>query len=267
MPYRTFRRQRYYRRRRPIRRKSVGKKCRISKCVKKYVKNTLHRQIENKFYTRYTNLANMSAATSATPFFQIDVSNPPIAQGSTSSTRVGNQIRVVKANLNMCFNMTPYNATTNPNPSPIYIKMWLVSYRLENQLTSLSLSICNTFFKTNNGNIAPQGNLLDMEFEVDEELFKVHASRTICLGQTGGVGTNVYYSTTSTFDNNKSTARVVFPCGKLLGMLRYNDASSSYTTNKNLWLIAQPVNANGLGASIGPIAQCTWMINYHYEDA
>lgn len=261
-----FRKRRYARR--PRRRYAKkAKKCRVSKCVKRFVKSTIHKQIENKYFTRYQNLASVPTASSGTAFFQIDISNPAISQSATSSGRVGNQIKVLKANLIMDFNLTPYNAVTNPNPCPCYIKLWLVSYRLENQLTSLSTTICNTFFKTNNGNIGPQANLLDLNFEVDTELFKVHKSRLITLGQTGGVGTSAYYSTTSTLDSNKSTARVIFPCGKLLGMLRFNDASTTYTTNKNLWLLAQPVNANGLASTNLTMVQCTWAINYHYEDA
>ena len=101
--------------------------------ITKLIKTTLRKNTEKKIFTDYATNFAIVTAVSSTPTFRSLL--PLISQGSGKSQRVGNDIRVTKAELNVIVNLLPYSATTNQLNTPVWVKMWVLRYKLEaNQL-------------------------------------------------------------------------------------------------------------------------------------
>lgn len=264
-------RKRNYRRatRRPRRR--YGRKARLFKkkfspALKKFVLKTIHRNIENKTLTNYAANAQIAYAGSVTnPTFLYLVPTP--TQGTTTQNRVGNEIRVVKANIKGLINMLPYSAT-NPQYCPVWVKMWLVS-RKQNQFNNAPSSTdFSNFFQAGQTSFGFQSNTLDMLFEVNKDYFTLHKTMKFQLA-------NMYPSTGAiTIDSGSiipASSQVSVPFSfnfeRHLGICKFND-TETYPRNKDLILVFQAVNADGTTNSLGTAkAEVHYTINYYYEDA
>lgn len=244
-----------------------GRKCKVTKCVKKYVKSTLHRNIENKFYTSEAQNQVIYCANSNQTPVMFDLI-PTIAQGSTESQRIGNKIKIMSAVMKICVNLSPYDAIYNGTGGSCYIKFWVVSNNQRNDATAPTSAEMLTFFKANNSTAPFAGSILDLERVVDTN-FKVHTSKVVRLSVTPTTNTNIYTSIYGLNDSSPGSAMVTLPIGKYLNTLKYNDTTSTYVIGKNLWLVTTAVYANGTIVSTNLIkpAQMTYSIVWNYEDA
>lgn len=188
---------------------------------------------------------------------------PILSQGTTNSTRVGNEIRVTSAYAKGIVNILPYNATSNVLSTPVLVKIWL-AYSRKIVATTLGLTdIGSTFFEVNSGNTGFQGNALDMILSPNKDNWVVLDTREFELGatyasSTGPVGTGGY------FDNSKMSMPFLFDYGKHLSTLMYDDNNTG-CTNKNLFLVFQVVYADGSSTSITP-AEVHYNIRVEYVD-
>lgn len=248
--------------RRKIIRRRAGK-AKVSKSVKKYVKSYISRQAENKFIiSRGTNQQILTCVASTPTAISL---LPSLQNGASRSARVGNSIKLKRGFISGRVNLLP-QGVNNVNGCPIAVKMWVISSRQYNEIGSFSGTAAATaFFKSDTSPAGMSGNVLDLCQSVDDENFKVHASKTIILGTSSA--TNNFTSTTvDAYTTNSFSAPFYFSWQKYIKTLKYNDtSSSSIPTNKNLWLCFQAVALSGGTATVYP-AEFHHCIENHYED-
>lgn len=239
------------------------KKVSVPRAVKSYVKKAIHSNVENKVYVSYGNNLVINTITGSTPN-AINLM-PNMSQGTTQGLRIGNEIKIRSGVVRGHVNLLPWNQTSNPLSTPVFIKMWLCSAKNLNNPNALSLPISN-FFEGGSSSIGFQGNMLDMDLSVNKDYFTVYATRKLQLGSTypsstGPVGTAGYY------DNSKMALPFYFTFGKYFkSSLKYNDTDTNYPTNRNLWIITQAVYADGSSTAVS-VAELNYALRIEYEDA
>lgn len=241
------------------------RKMRVSKAVKKYVKSTISKQLENKY--SILNLTNQGITTcvAATPT-AISLL-PSLASASNRYSRVGNSIHLKRGYISGRINLLIYNSVTNPNGCPIAVKMWLLSSAQYNEIGAFSGTIAATaFFKGANAPQGMSGSVLDLTQPVEDENFRVYAQKTIILGTSAA--TNNFPSTSvDAYTTNSYSAPFYFNWSKHVKLLKYNDTTSaSIPTNRNLWLVFQAVSLDGRSVTTSPAEFHCTIVN-EFEDA
>jgi len=255
--------KRTMRRRRPAYRKRTS----VSRATKKYVKRIVHSNIENKIIV--VNQVNNSVTTAlvgaSIPFIINCIPNIP--SGSDQGERQGVVVTPRAITVRGFINMKPHNSTTNPF-APIKVKMWLVSYKLQNRNTAtLALGDFDRYFEAGNSSVGFQGNMLDMLLPINKSDWIVYATKTINLG-TSSTST-AYTGSGFTYDASRFSVPFSFNVGKHLKQkIMYDDANASQPTNRNMSIIIQAVSAEG---SSGGGAYTTCEVHYshkfEFEDA
>lgn len=261
-----YRKRSFRRPRRKILRRRAGKKGSVSTKIKKYVNRVIHRNIENKEFLSYGANQSIICASATTPSGIALI--PAISQGGSVNNRIGDAVRLRRGVIRGYVNIKEYNATTNPYSAPYWIKIWICrNLQYAGQIPQNSLDY-STFFRTGGSNIAFQGNMLDMCLPVNEELWKVEATKTFRVGATyasatGPVGSNSY------FDNSHMSVPFYFNYSKYTKkLLKFNDGSNSnLCTNHNLYFIVQAVYADGSTAGSIVPAEFHYTNRFEYEDA
>jgi len=252
--------------RRPYKRRAAKSTRRVSrksgssrKSIVKIVKSVISRQAEKKVWADYgVNQSIVCAATSVPTFENL---LPLLSPGDSSIGRIGNEVRVKNAYIRGHVNILPYNATTNNTPIPCYVKMWVVSTRVINTQNLAATSIASDFFESGAANTGFQGNMLDIDFSPNKDVWIIHYTKTIKLG---GISTSNF--TVGYGDNSPMSAPFQFNYGKkLTAALKYNDATNS-ASNKNMFLIFQAVPATGQDGSTLSMAEYHYTTRVEYED-
>lgn len=261
MPYRRYNRKMVRRPRRRMAKKPVRK---VSTSVKKYVKRVISNQAENKYTV--TRLVNQGIATAVATTPTAISLLPALSASANRHSRIGNQVRLKKGFISGRINLLPYNISTNPNGTPIGVKIWLMSSKQYNEIGAFSgTSAATAMFKSDTTPSGPVGNVLDLTSSIEDENFIVYGSKTFILGTSAA--TNNFPSTNvDAYTNNQFSAPFYFNWSKHFKTLKYNDtASSSICTNRNLWLVFQAVALDGRSVTTQPAEfHCT--IENHFED-
>lgn len=232
----------------------------------KSVKKIIHSQIENKVVSTYgANQLLTLGTTGVVPYF-MNLTPSPV-QNVTSQGRIGNSIRVVKATVNGFVNVLPYNGITNLMPAPVMVKMWLCKRKGFNNETRLpNITDFNNFFQSGGTTLGFQQNMLDMTLRNNTEYWTIISSKTVQLQ-------NYYYAgataptTTILGSAYKVSLPFKFSFAKHLALCRYND-TATFPQNKELFLVFQPVYADGSSAPAGSqLAEIHYNIEWEYEDA
>lgn len=189
---------------------------------------------------------------------------PSIPTGSTMNTRVGNEVTVTEAKMKIAVNLLPYNATTNPNLTPIYVKFYLVSCRSTNTSTLTSTPVASNFFILAPNPIGFQANMLDMVMPINEEGWIVHRTETVKLGVSYASGTGPA-STGNWYDQSSMSHLLEFDVSPILGKLRYaNNSNDPY--NRNLFMIMQAVSCDGTAGGLSVPAEYHFTFQVKYTD-
>lgn len=246
----TYASKKTYRKRtrRPRGRKPYAKR---SSAIVKVVKKVLSRNLERKaWFFSSANIGMTTASTTVAPL----VSNliPQLVQGTGHSQRIGNEVKVSKAYIHGYVNMREWNATVNPQPFPIFVKMWLVSYKITNQPSLTTASLFSNFFESNNSSAGFQQNMLDIILTPNKDVWTVHKTKTIKLGVSSQSLNNTPVGGNQYFDNSPMTAPFYFDCTKHLDKLKFDDTVNNLCTNRNLFLIYQCVPADGQSSTYTP---------------
>lgn len=265
---RRFGRRRAYRKTGLRKRRGVRK---VSKVVKRYVKNTIHKQIENKEIIDYfANNTLQTLASGVNTGVCCRQLLPLPAQGSASNQRTGVQLKVVRGVIKGHINIKPYDVATNPVGTPLLGKIWIFRDLNISGTQAISSGSYTTyfddFFKGSGTNLPFQGNPLDMSLPINDQKFRVLATKTFQIGatsntSTGPVGSGGY------FDNSKMSVPFYFNWGKFCKkQLKYPDYGT-YPINMNCYIVCQVVRADG--TSSGSYQMAEWhAVNYiKYEDA
>lgn len=253
-------RRKFYRRRaRKYARKTKTTRRGVSQRVKKYVKAQIHRNIENKdkiFYAVNQPILSSDRATGTWPLI------PTFTQGTGDDNRIGNAIRVMQGQIKMAINLLPYDATTNPNILPTWVKLWVVrDLKNVGQLSSMDATSYANFFRTNGTTVSFQGNCLDMTLPVNESYFRVLYTKTFKLGVSGVYNVAPVSGNVNSFTDNSPSAKLItINWGKWCKKQLKFTEGNSYPNNDNLYLVIQSVSADGT-TSAGK-----FQVEFHYTD-
>lgn len=232
----------------------------------KTIKQVIHSQIENKIVSTYGANQLLTLGTSGVVPYFMNLTPSPV-QNVTSQGRIGNSVRVVKATVNGFVNVLPYNSITNLMPAPVMVKMWLCKRKGFNNETRLpNITDFNNFFQSGGTTLGFQQNMLDMTLRNNTEYWTIFSSKTVQLQ-------NYYYAgataptTTILGSAYKVSLPFKFSFAKHLALCKYND-TATFPQNKELFLVFQPVYADGSSAPAGSqLAEIHYNVEWEYEDA
>lgn len=267
---------RYYRKRRPLRpaRRPAGRRYRyrkgyrraVPKRLKRYVKRAIHNNIENKIVVK--NFANQSVTTADTTFQVASINLlPDVPKGTEQGERLGIKIKPVVNSIRGFINMKPHNSLTNPY-APVKVRLMIVSYKLQNRnANTLQLSDFSRIFEAGNSTVGFQGNMLDMILPINKADWIIYENRVINVGI--GSESSAFSGSGFTYDASRFSVPFSFNCVKhCKSFLTFDDTSSSRPTNRNLYMLIQPVSAEGsAGGGIYTPIEMHYSHRFEFEDA
>uniref|UniRef100_UPI004048529F hypothetical protein n=1 Tax=Limnohabitans sp. TaxID=1907725 RepID=UPI004048529F len=244
--------------------KRVGRKrTGARKSIVKIVKSVLSRQAENKSWFDYgLNQSIVTSSGGSTPTYKNLL--PQLSQGSSASNRVGNEVRVKSGYIRGHVNILPFENTTNPLPSPLYVKMWILSAKAINTNNLSLTTIGSNFIDLVSSASVLQGNMLDIDFQINKDAWTIHASKTVKIGAGSYVSTGPVSQATY-FDNSPMSVPFSFSYGKYIKTLKYDD-SGPVPTNRNMFIVFQAVSANGASGGGYLPAEFHYTNRVDYED-
>lgn len=245
---------------------------RVPYAVKKYVKSTIHRQIENKSYQvgwsqdlgGYAT-SNLLYAYPLTPF----TGGMNITQGVTQATRIGNQIKMRKLKFNFVLSARTYNVSNNPSPQPCEIEMLFCSLKPAIGELPTPTDVAN-LYQLNASSIAPSGFIYDLTQKINTDLFQVYKRLRFKVGYStaGGTGVNANAQSFANNDFKLNIIRSLDLTKYAPKTITYNDNASSPTSRLLFVLInvLPTVGGSSFAASVYPV-RIDSTIMCDYEDA
>jgi len=268
-----FPKKRNYRKRASKTRKSaVGRRgSAVSAGVKKYVKNQIHKNIENKSQTVNfsEDFGNFLQSTTMHAYPMTPYSGyMSIGAGVLQNNRIGNQIRTVKVMLNYVLRPNPYSALSNAGPAPVEVEMFL-GHLKQFPSTLPTLTDFNNFYQVGNTSVAPTGNLNDLAQTVNKDYFVIKKNwrHKIGYANNAGTGANVAYQTFANNDFKLNIVKKLNITKMCPQLVQFNDSSPT-ATSRGLFLWYQGVSSAGniLANTQTPVHIDFWL-EYVYEDA
>lgn len=206
-----------------------------------------------------------------------------IGQGVGQGSRVGNKISTQKMMIrgSIRFN-TQANTSTNYNPIPGYVTMWIVKLKpfLNDDIASLQSVIDGSFFQSGNGSVGMTGGLADMYRLVNSDqitvlkrrMWKLGVSAVINFsGSSGGGGDTVNQN----WGNNdfKLTHFFKQDLSKCVPKtMTFNDSNNNFLERRSYLFFSFirmndtiPVNTLGFAQGIVP-AYVDFEVDYMYKD-
>jgi len=254
------------------RRTAVGRKrSSVSVGVKKYIKRTIHSQIENK--SIQVNGGNSFGSVLESPDFNAYPMCPQsgywgISQGVAQGNRIGNKIKTRTAYLNYVLRPVAYNAITNPNPVPCEVQLMLGYVKNTPSFPPAGVDITQ-LFQSGSSVTAPVGSLRDIISVINTDYWVIKKRWTHKIGYSSATGTGSVAGS-QYFNNNDFKLNVVkrINITKMMpATFIFNDAGIS-AISKNLYFMYYAVSADGsiLAAQYLP-ANIEFWLDYHFEDA
>jgi len=243
--------------------------------IKKMIRREIARNIENKGRQHFVEDHLIQCSTNVSGF---DASIFPVGpaagtldiqQGPGQGARIGNQIKTKRLMFKGTIVPLAYNASTNPLPQPIQIKMWLFYNRILPTFEPTPAALAD-FFQDNNSSEGFSDDLVDLWKPVNTDNYRVLATRIFKVGNAmyntaAGGSTNSQFGSNNDF---KLSTNFSIDCTKMIPKItKYNDNNSDPTT-RNLYCMMQVVRADG-GTTLSNwvMARCSYMLDYTYEDA
>lgn len=258
-----------YRKRRVY--KKRVKKPRVSAVVKKYVKRTIHSQIEDKviniervtpFGSVLTNSdLNMFPMCPYTSLFSLPI-------GTTNGTRLANQVKTRRVMLSYVLRPTAYSSTSNNNPQPFHVQMFLGRYKQSSGILPTGLEL-TVLFDNGSSSFGPISDLGDLCADINKDAWDIKKKWTHKVGtaQFTGPGNLQNYGFFANNDFQLNVVRKMDITKYCPKTIKFNDAAGS-TQGPNLFLFYQAIPTTGgiFPANEKP-ANIDYWISYIYEDA
>ena len=274
MPF--FKKRRNYRRKSAPKGRRVtarrGKSSAVSVAVKKYVKRTVHANIENKCFQVNPGQLGFGNVNES-PEFNAFPCAPlngfwTISQGVGQGSRVGNIIKVRKTYLNYILRPSPYDATTYPNPQPCMVRLMLGYVKNSPAFTPIASDI-QQIFNSGSAVQAPVGTLKDLISVYNTDYWTIKKSWTHKMGFaiSGGTGASPGVQSHANNDFNYNAMKRVDITQHMPKTCVFNDTFAT-TNTKNLFFMFYAVAAGG-GTFASTQLPCfiDYWIDFHYEDA
>lgn len=237
----------------------------------KRVKTVISRMAENKVqnHSDYLSLQGYGATNwglTITPMTP-DTLYMTILQGAGQGQRIGNSIRVKSLRLTGLIRALPYSALTNPNPTPIYVKLLFLTRKdapteLYNSLTDV--------LQLGNDSVSPgaSSQLERMQRPVNTDVWTYHTSRTFKVGYSSYSGTSAdadqqVYSNNDFKMNHFVNIDLTKYCTK---NIKFDDNTANPSSrNIVMYPILYTANGTNLGFNDVPVSM-HYSIEMSYED-
>lgn len=259
--------KRTYRKKRPIYRRKAGPVKRAIRKVKKEMFAKKVKTVVNKLSeTKVVNNASLSRPiynTNNSANFQGSIiplgpgSGAPnlftISQGTGQGNRIGNKIQTVKMMIRGNVRLNTYATnTTNYNPVPGYITMWIVKLKpfLNDDVTTLKAVIDGSFFQSGSGGIGMSGQTTDLYRQVNTQQIQVIKRRVWKVGTSyvpgSSGGTSGDLSNQLWANNDFSLVRIFKQdiTKAVPKVMLFNDANDNYV-NRHSYLFFTFIRMDG----------------------
>jgi len=265
-------------RRRPLRKKRVLRKRKAPGAIKKIVRREIARNTENKTNTAYNlnfPIRSVAHASVASQCFQVNPSAAlmPIVQGTAQNQRVGNVIKLKKLTIKGTLVPQPYSASTNPYPQPVQVKIWVFTDKLSTPNALLTPVATGGWFQLGGSSVGFTNDLADTWLPVNEDRYKVFATRTVKLGPSisGGLSADPNVQGTAQFwSNNDFKLNCNFSIDLLphaIKQQKYNDNSADPSCRSLYVMFIPSLAGGGQADNTVTLANLAWVVNCEYEDA
>jgi len=253
----------------PVRRRRLVQ----GKNLKKTIQKEISKSVENKTFQYLGTSYDILPSTS--PGFDANIipcypapSYLSIAQGTGQGNRIGNSIKIKDLSVKGVVFPRPYNATTNPSPSPVQIKFWFFYDKTApNSVPSPAASA--DFFQFGSSSIGFQNEFFDHKMPINTDRYRVLTTRTIKVGYAGYSGTGAAPQQ-GNFNNNdfRLNANLNVNLTKFcVKNCKFRDTSVLPTT-RGVYMLAQPIYADGSAMGLNTIpCKMEFMMSCVYEDA
>nr|WAE42446.1 MAG: capsid protein [Cressdnaviricota sp.] len=239
----------------------------LTSAVKKYVKKTIHSNIENKV-TKLSSATNIVTSyannTALLTLSMIPYGN--IAQGAGAGDRIGNTIKTRRCMFNFVLRPNGYNGTNNALPTPQDVLIFFGKVKNSKPQQPISSDYAK-IWQNGDSYQGFQSNTLDLIQDVNKDWFTVYKVYKFKVGVssyngTGSQAGNQYYNNNDYKYNVIKRLNITKMCPKTI---KFNDTISQ-PTNDGLWMWATCVNADGSINSTAPMLM-DYTISYVWEDA
>lgn len=242
--------------------------------IKKMIKREISRNVENKTQQAYVfeRILRVPGALDFDTQNVIPLGPDPtsllISQGVGQGQRIGNAIKTKRFMFKGSMNPQPYEASTNPQPVPTQVKMWIFYDKtLPTNVPTPAAS--GDFFQNGNTTRSFSTDLVDMWSPVNSDRYRILATKTFKLGYEAYTGTGSLPTFGNVSNNDfKLNCNFSFNLTKHYPkIVKFNDGSTQPTT-RGLYCMWEFVSATGnpTGAGVRAV-NVQYMQDYHYEDA
>lgn len=270
-----------------FRKRSAGPRKGVRRAVRKAVSQVMNRRIrqvvsrmaEKKSITYNVNTFDpvVMRTGTASPLANIWSMTPytgayTISQGSGQGQRVGNRIRIHSAILNIDMVPNPYNASTNPYPTPCFVRIWFVTSKIVPADIVPSVQVyggTSSFFQNGSTFNGMAGTFQDLQLHVNKDSLIYRGHRTYKLGYsmfepaTGGA------PSFGNFANNdfKFCVLAKIDLTRMLPKIWTFDDTVTNPTSTNVTMVIQPIFATGAvpSSTTTPISM-KFALNITYTD-
>jgi len=204
-----------------------------------------------------------------------------IQQNSYQGGRIGNKVTTKKCVLkgSVCINSS-WDATTNDNPQPLFVTMWIVKLKphLTDEVSTLDTVVNNSFFQSGSNSVGFAGTMVDMCKTVNAQHITLLKKRVFQLGMAqymSGTGVSSGNNRNQQYANNDSSQTKLFNMDitKLIPKTQsFNDGTNN-SVDRRVYLFFSMCRVDGgaittsLGAVTGPIPVYGNIgVEYQYTD-
>jgi len=264
-----FNGKRSYRKKRGApKKRNYKKRGGVSLATKRYVKRTIHAQIEDKF--NYVANSGERLATPAVNPGLLTVSMIPytqITQGVGQGQRIGNTIRTKRVEFNFSIFPAPYNQSTNSQPVPQEVIMMFGKVKNSRAQQPIASDYAH-IWQTGNTSTGPYSTLLDLLGSVNKDYFTVYKVCRFKVGYASsqGSGNTVADQFFANNDFKLNITKRMNITSMVPKIVKFNDGTAQ-NTNDGLWMWAWCVNADGSFTAQYQPAEMAYTLNYTFEDA
>lgn len=266
----------YDRKRKRVRRRVVGKRKFVRKSSKpassqvfnRRVKQVVSRLAEKKTVSYEINavsplvLRTGSASAAANVFSMTPYQGYyTISQGTGQGARIGNKIRVTKAILNVSMVPNPYNASTNPLPTPMFVRVWFVTSKVTPTVPVPSSQIYGgsaSFLQNGNSFTGLSGTFQDLQLLANRDSLIYRGHRTFKVGSAAydpATGSQAGYGNMANNDFKLCVLKKINITNMFPTIIQFDDTVQD-PTSYNVTMVVQPVFCTGIapGATITPLS-------------
>lgn len=253
------------------------------KDVKKIVKRVLANQSETKVQVMDWTLNPLclqnATATLGGNYVVLNPSNATLGsytinRGTGSGQMVGDRIRLKSAVLEYVLTLTPFNATSNTQPRPVYLRAFIYKYKKSPQNDPQVTNICGNgvnanLFDIGTSDIGFVGTLTDLNQRLNTDAYTYYAHRTWKLGNSIPVAGVNNTTPLYTYANNDFKMSVVgkWNVTKYLPKIMERDDGGVWQDDYII-LMFQVLSAdNALIASAQQLVRADISIDLKYTDA